>query len=108
MPNATDFNFDATYSVEGYRGIAWYARSYAIIRRPLIGYYLDEDGTECEEEIPGEFDEEEDRSQIVATMVGDDRKFTFPVEDFRPLERSEYCAECGQIGCEGDAYSEED
>lgn len=104
----TEFDFKATYTVEGYRGIAWYAWRYATVREPLLGYYLDEDGQECMEEIPGEYDEIEDRSLIVATMVGDDRKFEFPIEDFTPIAREDYCSECGQVGCGGDAYPQEE
>ena len=35
-----------------------------------------------------------------------DRNVRFS-DDIKPLSRGEYCGECGQIGCHGDAYSAE-
>jgi len=42
---------------------------------------------------------EERTGQIVCVMVGDDAHFTYDPEDMIPLQREEYCGECGQIGC---------
>jgi hypothetical protein len=39
---------------------------------------------------------------VVVTMVGDDRKFSVDPEDVTPLDRAEYCGECGQVGCTHD------
>lgn len=33
-------------------------------------------------------------------MVGDDWDFTLDPDDVEPLEETEYCHDCGQIGCE--------
>lgn len=38
-------------------------------------------------------------SQRETHMVGDDRTFTFDVDDLSPLADEEYCGSCGQIGC---------
>lgn len=38
-------------------------------------------------------------SQRETHMVGDDRTFTFDVDDLSPLDDDDYCSECGQIGC---------
>jgi hypothetical protein len=40
-----------------------------------------------------------DTSKVDAHMIGDDKVFTFDVEDLIPIEDDEYCSECGQIGC---------
>jgi len=37
--------------------------------------------------------------RVLAVMVGDDRRFAFDLEDLTPLKGSEYCRDCGQIGC---------
>lgn len=37
--------------------------------------------------------------QLVVAMVGDDTYFLADPEDLEPLKDSEYCSECGQIGC---------
>ena len=76
------FSADA-YTVSGYRGIAWY----------VMGW----------ETAPDEDTEwsgvEERTGQVVAVMVGDDRRFTFSPEDVTPVAREAYCGGCGQIGC---------
>lgn len=79
------------YAVEGYRGIAWY----------VLGWQ-----TEPDEDT--EWSGIENRTgRLVCRMVGDDRDFAFDPDDVSPLERSAYCAGCGQIGCGADAYDEE-
>lgn len=37
--------------------------------------------------------------QRTCHMVGDDREFTFDVDDLTPLDEDEFCSGCGQIGC---------
>lgn len=39
------------------------------------------------------------KDKITAVMVGDDRQYVFPLEDVEKLNRKEFCAGCGQIGC---------
>jgi len=46
--------------------------------------------------------------RIIAHMVGDDRAHTLDVDDVHKLDDSEYCAECGQIGCGWHTISEDD
>jgi hypothetical protein len=93
MPK-TDFDFDAAYKVEGYRGIAWYVVGY--VKDIQVNPVYDED-----DEYTGfdDWEEVEDRSKVVCIMVGDDRKFTFDIEDLAKLNEEEYCPSCGQIGC---------
>lgn len=37
-------------------------------------------------------------------MVGDDKRHTVDKDDCTPIEREDYCGECGQIGCSHDGY----
>ena len=82
---------DNAYRVTGHDGIAWH----------VLGWKT----------APDEDTEwtgiEERTGQAVCMMIGDDRKWTFDPDDIKPLSRGEYCGECGQIGCHGDAYSAE-
>jgi hypothetical protein len=67
--------------VQGWRGIAFY----------IYGYAKEWDEA-YEEWAPNE-------NKLVVIMVGDDRKHTVDVEDVSPLNDSEFCGDCGQIGC---------
>jgi hypothetical protein len=80
-------DFDAHYCVRGYKGIAWY----------LIGFK-----SEPDQDTEWTGYEVEDRSRVVAVMVGDDRKFTFDVEDVQKIDEDDFCHVCGQIGCRHD------
>lgn len=76
------------YSVDGYQGVAW--RVY---------------GWETEPDEDTEWSGYEVRTgRVVAVMVGDDRRFAFEPDDLTPLDREEYCGECGQVGCCHDGY----
>ena len=71
------------YRVKGYGGVAWYVW-----------------GWETQPDEDTEWSGYEPRTgKVVATMVGDDRKFTFDPDEVTPLAREEYCGVCGQIGC---------
>lgn len=91
-------NFNSYYRVEGYRGIAFYLLGYAKRFIPIYCYTIDEDGEEIEVES-GEFEEEDDTDNVIAVMVGDDRKHTVSIDDITEIEESEFCHDCGQIGC---------
>lgn len=78
-------DFDATYKVEGYGGVAWRVTGYT-----------------TEIVVDWDFDNEaeiENTSMVEAHMVGDDRTFTFDVDDLTVIDKEDYCPECGQIGC---------
>ena len=76
----------AAYRVEGYRGIAWYAR-----------------GWEVEPDEDTKWTGQLTRTgRVVLTMVGDDRRFVFDIADIAPIPRESYCGECGQLGCTHD------
>ena len=71
------------YTVDGYRGIAWY----------VMGW---ETAPDADTEWTGI---EERTGDVVAVMIGDDRTFTFSPEEIHALDREAYCGSCGQIGC---------
>ena len=80
--DATVFPADA-YTVDGYSGVAW----------TVLGW-------ETEPDEDTEWTGIEPRTGlVVARMVGDDRLFAVDEADLHPVEREEYCGECGQIGC---------
>ena len=80
------------YSVQGYRGVAWYVY-----------------GWETEPTEDTEWDVIEERTgRVVAVMIGDDRRHTFDPDELTPLEREGYCGVCGQVGCTHDGLSRED
>lgn len=82
---AEEYQADA-YTVEGYRGIAWY----------VLGW-------ETEPDEDTDWTGMEVRTgKLVCRMVGDDRYFTFDPDEVTPLDREAYCGICGQIGCRCD------
>lgn len=80
------------YTVRGYSGIAWY----------VYGWETEPD---CDTEWSGY---EMRTGRIVAVMVGDDRRFTFDLDEIAPLPRTAYCGVCGQIGCSHDGLDREE
>ncbi len=83
------------YRVRGWgNGIAFYVR-----------------GWETEPDEDTEWSGCENRTgMVVVTMIGDDRTHVVDQDDLTPLDRKDYCGECGQIGCQCDGYdrTEED
>lgn len=93
---ADDQAFPAdAYRVHGWgEGIAFYVR-----------------GWETEPDADTEWSGYEVRTgSVVVTMIGDDARHVVDPEDLTPLDRRDYCGECGQIGCTCDGYdrTEED
>jgi hypothetical protein len=82
-----EFDFTARYAVDSYGGIAFYAVSYERV---------------CDEDFEWTGIETENRERVVMMMVGDDRPFTFGIDEVTVIEDEDYCSECGQIGCKGD------
>ena len=82
----TTFDFDATYTVDGYRGVAFRATGFEEVA------YEDTEWTGMLVKT----------GKVVAHMVGDDRDFTFDVDEMTALDELDYCAECGQVGCTAD------
>ena len=88
----TQFDFDATYRVESYSGVAWRAWKWETLP--------DEDTWWSGYEVP--------TGKIIAHMVGDDSEFTFDPDEFIKIGDDEYCPECGQIGCKANAIAYSD
>jgi hypothetical protein len=51
----------------------------------------------------GEWIEKGDCGLVICVMVGDDHKWVFDVDDLAAIDEDDYCHECGQTGCRGDA-----
>ena len=84
-PDDLHFSADA-YRVKGYGRIAW--RVYGWETQP------DEDTEWSGYEIR--------TGNVVAVMIGDDRRFSFEESELQPIKREDFCGECGQIGCKHD------
>ena len=80
-----EFNAEA-YRIDGYRGIAWDVLGWETVN--------DEDTEWTGMQVK--------TGNVVAVMIGDDRYFTFGPDEIHPLDRGQYCVECGQIGCSHD------
>jgi hypothetical protein len=78
---------DARYTVAGYRGIAFYFHG------------LD---TEPDEDTEWSGLEVE-TGMAVMVMVGDDREHIVDPDDVTLIADADYCAGCGQVGCQADA-----
>jgi len=78
-----DSQFDGAFTVDGYKGVAWY----------VWGWEIEPDQ---DTEWSGLYNH---TGNVVATMVGDDRHFVFDIGEIHKLDESEYCHSCGQTGC---------
>ncbi len=85
---------DETFSADAYRVNGCAVRVY---------------GWETEPDEDTEWSGCENRTgRVIVVMIGDDQRFTVDPDDLTPLDRADYCAECGQIGCECDGYDRTD
>lgn len=85
--NAPNIDMRAHYTVDGHHGVAFYLVRYA----------------HKDQQVWPEYEEpEEDRDNIWAIMVGDDREHKVPVEDLTLIAEDDYCGACGQVGCTHD------
>ena len=89
-----EIDFEANYSVKGFRGIAFYLLGYEL-ETTAGNCYIDEEGYEVEEEP----ETVENRDNVRAVMVGDDKIHIVAVEDLTKIEEDAFCHTCGQIGC---------
>lgn len=82
----------AAYRIDGWaEGIAW---------RVL--------GWETEADADTEWSGYEVRTgNVVAVMIGDDKHFSIDPAEVTPIDRLDYCGECGQIGCGHDGLERE-
>ena len=98
--NPPDFDFNAHYTVDGYKGVAWYASKYATYTKFTCDLVCEDD--DCEhDDLCYFYNEwkEIDTDRVVMVMVGDNREFIFDVSDVQAIAEEDYCSECGQIGC---------
>ena len=100
MPTDTAFDFESAYREIGGPAVSWRVTGYATEWTEEQWLYIGE-GDEDDEETYCycEPEEIEDRTRVVAHMIGDDQDFTFDVEDLEPIADEDYCPGCGQIGC---------
>lgn len=92
--------------VRGFSGVACVVLGPEQIWEPWTCLATDEDGNEYEEETgEGEW-ADGDGSRLVVVMVGDDAKHTVGADDCTPIDETEYCSCCGQMGCAWGAVSE--
>lgn len=97
----TMIDFNATYKVAGYGGVAFYLKRFA--QTPEETTYLDTDPETGEEvEVFGGYEMTDDTGFVIAVMVGDDTEHTIDVDDLTKIDEDDYCHECGQIGCTHD------
>jgi hypothetical protein len=96
--------------VRGFQGIACYTAGHPKVFVPGIDTYIDDDGEEFEAESDdpelGEWIDDENKLYVV--MVGDDHKHVVDVDDVEELPTSEFCHECGQIGCCQAVYADDE
>jgi len=99
------FDFEPAYRAYGYGAIAWRVTGYAQEWTQEEWVYCGE-GDEDDESnyFYNEPEQYDDTTRVVAHMIGDDRDFTFDVDDMEPIAREDYCGQCGQIGCAHDGY----
>lgn len=97
-------DFEAHYSVDGYKGIAFFLAGYEQTWEPYTCLVTDPDtGEEYEEPIDeGEWVDNTDA--VRAIMVGDDRVHIVDVDDLTIIEEDSFCRECGQVGCGHNVY----
>lgn len=79
-------DFAKRYAVDGYRGIAF----------RLVGWVIIEEYDDWGEATGDTY---ADESQVIAVMIGDDRRHIVEVADLEMLDDDAYCHVCGQIGC---------
>jgi hypothetical protein len=92
-------DFDARYTVRGQSGIAYWLLGWEAEQRPMICFGEDEDGTEVEIEDWSETELVRSGDNVVAVMVGDDRRWVIDKDDLTLISEDDYCHECGQVGC---------
>ena len=79
------------YRVDGYNGVAW-----QFLQHPRVTEYDD---------FGDAVDQTENSEQAVMMMVGDDRQFTFDMDEIHAIPDDSFCRDCGQIGCGCNVYS---
>jgi hypothetical protein len=101
--NGTDagLDFDATYAVAGYRGVAFRALGWDTEPGECEGHPADWDDPMGETVYCDGSCEPDPAStgMLRMRMVGDDHVFPIDPDDLTALDDDAYCDCCGQIGC---------
>ena len=88
-----------------YESAPEYPGRYQVKRWPAVAVYVV--GWETEPDEDTDWRGYENRTgQLLVTMVGDDAIHAIDPDDLTEIDRSDYCGECGQIGCHCDGYSD--
>lgn len=103
--NARPIDMDGFYRVDGMAGMAFRLDGYAKVWEPAQTLAVDPDTNEETGEwvdVDGEGEWVDDPTHVLAVAVGDDYRHTVAVEDLTPIDRADFCGECGQVGCTHD------
>lgn len=102
MADTLDFN--ALYTVKGYRGVAFTLIDYGVTEE-YEGDYLICDDENCDHQVSemcwteGETSIVTDLDWVRAVMVGDDREHLVEVSELTKIDESQSVCSCGQLGC---------
>lgn len=99
----------ARYEVQGWPGVAVWIDGWEKRWEPYTALVQDPDtGEEWEEEtFEGEWVDDVG-GMLRVVMVGDDHRHLVDPDDLAPLNREDYCGECGQVGCAHDGIERSD
>ncbi len=101
---AATIDLDGVFTVKRWPGVAVRVYGYPQVWEPCLVLCQDDDGNEWEEEAygEGEWADDTECGEVLVVMVGDDHKHRVAIDDLIPLGELDYCAECGQVGCQHD------
>lgn len=95
-----ELDFNAHYKVEGWPGVAVYLVEYKQnYNEEWIFVGAEDDDLDNDENWICDVDWYNDYTQVYVTMVGDDARHLVNVDDLVKIEETDFCRECGQIGC---------
>ena len=109
MSDTTKFKDGDYVKIEGYKGIAFVVLGPSQLEPDDSWFICDHEYDSYCGYCTGEYDDIEPRysdSTYDCVMVGDDRVFKFPECDIELLPSSEFCVDCGQIGCNWNTVEE--
>jgi hypothetical protein len=95
------------YRIDGRPGIAFRVVGWEQVWEPYMALVEDVDTGE-EYEVDSGDGEWVNGPRPLVVAIGDDRKEPVDLEDLTPLNRADYCGECGQVGCAHDGYDREE
>lgn len=90
-----ELDFNATYTVARWPKVAVRVCGYPKV---WVAY---SDYDECDLN-DGEFEDDIESGDVLVYMVGDDFQHRVPISSLTKIDELDYCACCGQIGCQWD------